>query len=268
MSNLTAVYPAAGLSSRFDGKIKCLSRVGQNNETLIELSMNQAIVAGFNKFVIITSKVTLDPIKEVLGDSYKDIPVKYCIQETPEYRLKPFGTGHALLSAKGLVNEPFLYLSSDEIYGVDTFKTVFNFLKQGKDNYCIPGFRLKNVLPNNGTVNRGLIKEKDHALEKIKEQFNISVDDIPSKFTGEELISVSICGLQSNIFEFLKDDFENFLKQYPTDEKKEFLLVDSITNFAKQKNKKITVIPTNGVLLSLTNPEDEEIMRQKLINSN
>ncbi len=264
METLTAVYPAAGISSRFGGKIKALARVGPNNETLLEISMKNAKEAGFNNFVIIASDKTIGPLKEEIKDSFKGIPVNYCIQPKPAYRQKPFGTTHALLSAKDLVNEPFIYLSSDEIYSVNTLKLVADYLKTNKNSYCIPGYRLKNVLPEQGTVNRGMIIEKNNYLEKIEEQFNISVKDIPGKYTGNELISVSICGLQPAFFSYLEKDFNKFLETHKEDPVTECLLVDSLTNFTKETGIKIEIIPTEDELISLTNPEDEAKVREKL----
>ncbi len=262
--NLTAVFPAAGVASRFGGKIKGLVRVGVSDETLLEVSMGQCKEAGFNKFVIIVSDKTLEPLKDVFGDSFLDIPVKYCIQETPSYRQKPFGTGHALLSAKELVNEPLLYLSSDEIYGLETLKSVADYLKTNEKGYCIPAYRLKNVLPEKGTVNRGMIIEKEGSLDRIEEQFAISMEDIPSKYTGEEFISMSVCGLQPEILDFLEKDFDKFLEENKDNPNSEYLLVDGITNHAKESGINVVLIPTEDKPLSLTNPEDEEKMREQL----
>ncbi len=262
--NLTAVFPAAGLSFRFGGKIKALARVGPNNETLLDVSMDQAKEAGFNKFVIITSDKTIKPLKDVFGDSFKGIPIKYCIQKTPDYRQKPFGTGHALLSAKDLVKESHLYLSSDEIYGLKTLKAVADYLRTNKNGYCIPAYRLKNVLPQEGTVNRGMIIENGNSLERIEEQFKISLQDIPSKYTGEEFISMSVCGLNHEILEYLEKDFNRFLEKHKDDPVAEYLLVDGITNLIKEKGANVVLLPTEDKPLSLTNPEDEEKMRKQL----
>jgi len=267
MTNLTAVYMAAGLSSRFGGRIKALIKVGNNNETLMGLSMNQAKQAGFNKFVIVVSDKTLEPLKEYYKDSFNQIPVEYCIQDTPDYREKPLGTAHATICAKNLVNEPFIVLNSDDIYGLDTLKKLADYLTANEKGYCLPGYLLKNCLPEQGTVNRGWIKvDKENFLTSIEEQFNISKTDIPSKYTGNELISMNIFGLQPDFFEFAEEDLRNFLEINKDDKTKEFLLPHVVTEFKNQTNKKIAVIQTNDIPLGVTNPEDEEKLRQILKN--
>ncbi len=264
MGKITAVYLAAGVSSRFGGRIKALAKVGPNNEPMMGVSMEQAKQAGFDNFVIIAGDKTLEPLKNEFKDSFKSIPVSYCVQSTPKYRKKPFGTTQALLSAKELVNGPFIVLNSDDLYGKETLKIVYDSLKSNKDSYCVPGYFLKNVLPEQGTVNRGVIKEKDGSLEKIEEEFNISVDDIPDKFTGEELISMNLFALQSEFFDFAEKDFNEFLESNKDDPVTECLLPDTITKFIKQNSIKMKVIPTEDKPLSITNPEDEAKVKKQL----
>ena len=260
---LTAIYLAAGASSRFGGKCKALVELGPNNESLLELSMQQAKKAGFDNFIFIVSDKTIDDIKKCFGDKFEDIPIKYAIQEMPDWREKPVGTSHALLSAKELVNEPFIVLNSDDIYGEFTFKAVADYMKN-ENAYCLPGYRLKNVLAEEGTVNRGLIKEKGGFVEKIEEQFNVSKDDIPSKYTGKEFISMNLFGLQPKFLEFLEKDFKVFLEENKENPKKEWLLPDSITKFKEQTKINIKVIPTPDKWIGITHPEDEEKARNAL----
>jgi UTP-glucose-1-phosphate uridylyltransferase len=267
MEKTTAIYLAAGLSSRFGGRIKALIKVGPNNETLLELSMIQAIKAGFNKFVIVVSDKTIEPIKDYFKESFREIPIKYAIQTTPEYREKPLGTSHALLSAKDMINEPFIILNSDDIYGVETLTKLVDYIINEK-GYCLPGYKLKNSIPEQGTVNRGWIKPLEGLfVDVIEEQFNISMEDIPFKYSGEELISMNIFGLQPDFFEFLEKDFNDFKEKNKEDTKKEWLLLDSVTNFTKQTGTKVKVLPTDDIPIGVTNPEDEEIVRKKLKGS-
>jgi|TARA_B100002003_G_scaffold241302_1_gene262831 NDP-sugar pyrophosphorylase family protein len=262
--DLTAVYLAAGLSSRFGGTVKALIKIGPNNESLMELSMNEAIEAGFNSFIIIVSPKTLEPLKNYFKEDFKGHPVKYAIQETPEYRKKPFGTTHALLSAKDVVNSPFIVLNSDDLYGINTLKLVADYLQTNDECYCLPGYRLKNTLPDKGGVNRGIIHEKEEIIERIDEKFNISKQEIPEKYNGEELVSMNLFGLQPKFLEYIKGDFAMFLDRCKDDPSTECLLPDSITRFTKAHNIKMAVIPTEDVPIGVTNPEDEEIVRNLL----
>lgn len=264
MQTLTAIYLAAGLSSRFGGRIKALVKVGPNNETLIEISMNQAIEAGFDNFIIVVSEKTFQQFKDFFNDSYKGIPIHYCFQKTPAYREKPFGTSHATLSAKDLINGPFIVLNSDDIYGKTTLKRIAEYMKN-KDAYCLPGYELKNVLSDKGGVNRGLIKtDKDGFVISVEEQFNVKKDDIPSKYRPDDLISMNLFGLQKDFIEFLDKDFKNFLEGSNGDQKKEWLLPGSITRFKDLTGKKVKVIRTPDSWIGLTHPEDEQEVKQKL----
>lgn len=255
---LTAVYLAAGISSRFGGRIKALTRVGPNNETLLEISMSQAKKAGFNSFVIVTSHKTLNPLKDFFKDSFQKIKISYCIQETPEYREKPFGTAHATLSAKELINGPFIVLNSDDIYGENTLKVIADYLKKSKDAYCLPGYKLINVLSEKGGVNRGLIKtDKNGVVESIEEKFNITIKDIPLKYKADDLFSMNLFGMQKDFIDFLDKDFKKFLEENKEDPKIEWLLPETITKFKSLYHKKIAVLPTPDKWIVLTYPEDE-----------
>ena len=265
---VTAVYLAAGVSSRFGGRIKALVKIGKNNESLLEISMNQAKEAGFEKFVLIVSDKTFEPIKKEFGASFNGIPINYCFQKTPSYRIKPLGTADAVLAAKDLVEGAFIILNSDDLYGKNAIKKVAEYMKNNKDAYCIPGYLLKNVLPDAGTVNRGIIKQKKGDwLSGIKETFKISKQDIPSRFKGNELISMNFFAMQEDFMDFNEKFVDDFIKKYPNDPDKECLLPDSISEFLKKTKKKMKVIPVEDVWLGLTNPEDEELVREKIRNS-
>lgn len=261
---LTAVYLAAGVSSRFGGRIKALAKVGKEGECFLRISMQQAKDAGFDKFVLIVSDKTYNLIKAEFGDEFDKIPIKYCFQKTPDYRKKPLGTADAVLAAKELVYGPFIIINSDDLYGKNAINKIAEYMSDNEDVYCIPGYLMKNVLPDEGTVNRGIIHEKDGWLANIVETFKISRSDIPSKFSGNELISMNFFGLQKEFLDFDKRFVEDFLKKYPKDPDKECLLPDAISEFLKKTKNKMKVIPVEDIWLGLTNPEDEEIVRDKI----
>ena len=265
MEGITAVYLAAGISSRFGGRIKALARVGPNNETLLEISMNQAKEAGVDNFVIIASDKTSEPLRQVFGSSFKGIPISYCLQKTPEYRKKPFGTSHALMSAKDFIDGLFIVLNSDDIYGAKTVRLVCDYLRSNKEAYCMPGYRLKNCIPKKGTVNRGIVTVKDNSiLDRIIETFGISEKNIPAKLSGDELVSMNLFGLQPRFFPYLDDEFKAFLEACKDAPAEELFLPETISNFIKKNNLKMAVIPTDDIPIGLTNPQDEEIAREKL----
>jgi NDP-sugar pyrophosphorylase family protein len=261
-TKLTAVFLTAGTSSRFGGKMKFLARIGPNNETLLELSLNQTVFAGFDNFVFVASEKSLNPLKDEFGTEFKNIPISYCIQQTPEYREKPFGTAHALLSAKESVKSAFIVLNSDDIYGKNTLKSIIDYLKENKGHYCLAGYKAKNVLSKEKS-NKGYIKTDDNLfLKSIEEKLGVTIYDIPSKFKEDSFLSLNLFGLQPAFLDYLEEVFKQFIEdKHPS---KEFMLPNEVGDFMKKNLIKVKVIPTDDTQISLTFPEDEEVVRNKL----
>jgi len=157
-NKITAVYLAAGLSSRFGGIFKAMVKVGPKDESLLELSMKQTKKAGITDFVFVVSNKTINILKDNFKDSFEDLPIKYVFQETPDYRERPFGTAHALLSAKKYVFNKFIVLNSDDLYGEHTLKLVIDYLTKKKDSYCMAGYKLKNTISNIGELIEDYLK--------------------------------------------------------------------------------------------------------------
>ena len=167
--DLTLLVLAAGMGSRYGG-LKQLDQVGPSGETIIDYSVYDAIEAGFNKIVFIIRRDIEKDMKELLFDKYsKKVKVEYVFQELenipeginlPAERVKPWGTGHAVLMAKDVIHEPFVVINADDFYGKSAFKVVADYMKsfdnnlQGKN--CMAGYRLKNTLSEHGTVSRGV----------------------------------------------------------------------------------------------------------------
>ena len=138
MKNATLVVMAAGIGSRFGGGIKQLEPMGPNGEIIMDYSIYDAKEAGFNKVVFIIRKDLEKDFKEVIGNRIeKVIDVEYAFQEidnlpegypVPAGRTKPWGTGQAILSCKGIVNEPFVVINADDYYGKTGFKKVYEYL--------------------------------------------------------------------------------------------------------------------------------------------
>lgn len=157
------VIMAAGIGSRFGDGVKQLTPVGQNGELIIDYSIYDAIQAGFNKIIFIIRKDIEKDFKEIIGNRIeafcktKNIDVQYAYQEITDIpakfidsnnRTKPWGTGHAVLSAKHLINEPFVVINADDYYGKTIFKKMHDFICESTDS-CMAGFVLKNTLSKN-----------------------------------------------------------------------------------------------------------------------
>ena len=163
----TLVVLAAGMASRY-GSMKQTQGFGPSGETIMEYSIYDAIRAGFGKVVFLIREEFETMFRENFGNKLeKKIKVGYAFQELamftegytiPEERKKPWGTAHAVLCCKGIVNEPFAVINADDFYGWDGFVKAYNFLTAAAagDNYAIIGYELKKTLSDNGSVSRGV----------------------------------------------------------------------------------------------------------------
>lgn len=264
-SSFYGVYLAAGLSSRFGYRIKCLQEVGRYGETLLELSVRQLQKQSVSAIVIIVSDATYAEIHAVVGDSFVGIPVRYAFQVTPPYRKKPLGTVAALLSARHLLDRPFLVLNGDTLYGNFALERVCTHIKY-ENTPCMPGYPLRDVLPRSGNVNRAIIRVEGSCLNEIVEQYDISTEDIKcGKYSGDELTSMNIFGLQPTILRFAKRKLDQWLQQNPTEDTAEYILSTMLNDLLPEEDIKTSVYGVdNSIPLELTNPEDFAYVRNNL----
>ena len=264
MENLALVYMVAGMSSRF-GKVKQFAKVGPNNETLIEYSLNQALKAGFSKIIFIVGEKTEHGFKEMFKDSYKGIPVYYALQSfDKEKRDKPLGTVDALCSALPFLDCNFIICNGDDIYGENSFKLLAENIKNKKSCATL-GYKLKKVLSETGDVNRGIFEIENEKVKSIKEVFNINLKNLNEKNLKEEsLASMNIFALTPEIVPELKNILEDFKEKNKEDRKAECLLPQELGNLIKAKKIDMEIFPTEENWLGLTNPEDEEKVRNQI----
>lgn len=259
----------AGMSSRFGGKIKQFAKVGKNDETLIEVSMNQAIKAGFKEIIFIIGNMTEAPFKEKFGSSYKEVPVKYAKQTfDPKERDKPWGTVDALVCAKDVIDGPFALCNGDDIYGREAFEAVKDFLeKETNPNAGVSvGYELGKVVSENGGVNRGVYSfNKENFITGLVEYFNIEKDSLKEQGLNEKtLVSMNLFGLNKNILDLLIKKLEDFKKTNAGDRKAECLLPVELGNLIKENKIKIKLLPTKDQWFGVTNPDDEPTVRAAL----
>ena len=209
----TLLIMAAGIGSRFGTGIKQLEPVDDNNHIIMDYSVHDAIEAGFNHIVFIIRKDIEKEFKEVIGNRIENIckahevTVDYAFQNIndipeslPEGRTKPWGTGQAVLSAKRVIDSPFIVINADDYYGKDGFSAVHEYLINGGKS-CMAGFVLKNTLSDNGGVTRGICKmDAENNLTEVIETKNIvktskgaEESDIPSPTSAHGSDDVFLC---------------------------------------------------------------------------
>ena len=272
MKNLTLLVMAAGMGSRYGG-LKQLDSVGPNGETIIDYSVSDAIKAGFNKVVFIIRKEFAEEFKNKVTKKYDDkIQVQFAFQELdnlpmgfecPQDREKPWGTGHAILSAKPYINEPFVVINGDDYYGYDSFKVIADYYKKENANFSMVAFRLDNTLSKFGSVKRGLCEVNNHFLtsvvetedlERIGEKISSNRD---IELSGNEPVSMNMWGFTPKLFDYLEQMIVEFLNEYGNELKSEFLIPSVINELILSNQEKITVLNTNSNWFGVTYKEDK-----------
>ena len=280
---------AAGLGSRY-GSLKQIDRIGPSGERIIDYSVYDAIRAGFGKIVYVIRKSFEQEFKEVIIDSLpKNIESEYVFQELDSVntesrfnteRLKPWGTGHALLSAASAINNSFAVINADDFYGANSFKLACDFLtstSEMKTEHALIGFKLVNTLSEYGTVSRGICEIDDYnyitsiieRTEIKKENEKISYKDNDGNWvnlTGEEIISMNMFAFKPSVFSKFYECFSNFIKIKGNDLKSEFYLPFGVDQVIKSEAGKVNLLITNEQWFGLTYIEDKKIVREKINN--
>lgn len=283
----TLVILAAGLGSRFGGDgLKQIEPVGPNGEIIIDYSIHDAIEAGFDKVVFIIRKHIAEAFHEAIGDRIaKKIPVEYAYQELDDLpegfsvgkRVKPWGTGHAILVCKDIIDTPFAVINSDDYYGKQGLQLVHDFLVAGGPydgsalRVCMAGYHLNNTLSDHGGVTRGVCRSKDGYLTSISETKGIEkiggraavVDGHKTTFFPDDtLCSMNLWGYPREFIDTLDDGFKVFLRNLqPGDLTSEYLLPDIVGEDIEKNVATVKVLPTNDHWFGMTYKEDTEPTR-------
>lgn len=290
---------AAGIGSRFGEGIKQLASVGPSGEIIMDYSIFDAIEAGFNEVVFVIRHDIEQDFKEIIGNRIeKVIPVKYAFQElgdvpegfcVPQNRTKPWGTGQALLAAKGLIENPFVVINADDYYGKEAFVKLHDYLVShsekttDKYNICMAGFILKNTLSENGGVTRGICEvDGSGNLSKVTETYEIQWKDSrlsaldeggnPVNVNENQIVSMNMWGIQPEFLDELERGFKEFLLHLEKENLKSEYLLPAIMNQLLQENRaSVKVLETNDKWFGVTYQEDKKSVTesiQKLIKQN
>jgi len=282
----TLLILAAGMGSRFGG-LKQVEPVGPNGEAIIDYSIYDAIRAGFGKVVFIIRESFADAFKENFDAKLKGkIEVEYVYQELdmlpegfklPEGREKPWGTAHAILVAKNVINEPFCALNADDFYGFNAYKAMAKFLTESEDSmeYSMVGYKLNDTLSEFGSVSRGICGEdKNNNLVKIVETLKIikrgneiiSIENDGSEtlLTGNEIASMNNWGFKPSVFEQLEKRFSQFLKTEIDKPKSEMYIPSVVFDLIDDKVATVKVLEANSPWFGVTYKEDKPFVIEKI----
>ncbi len=291
MKETTLVIMAAGMGSRFGEGIKQLEPMGPNKEIIMDYSVYDAMEAGFNKVVFVTRSDLLDILKEVIGNRVeKKFPVQYVIQElsdipegfqVPSDRTKPWGTGQAVLSCKGVVDTPFLVINADDYYGKDAFKLIHDYLiadhsTDRQYDFCMAGFILGNTLSDHGGVTRGIcVLDENGKLAGVNETKGIvktskgaTCEDGKGNIVPCDVhshVSMNMWGFTPDFLDALEEGFRDFLAGLEEgDTNSEFLLPMFVDALIQNGRASVSVLETKDKWFGVTYKEDKPIVVESI----
>ncbi len=286
MKNTTLVIMAAGIGSRFGGGIKQLEPVGPGGEIIMDYSIYDALQAGFDKIVFVIRRDLEKDFREVIGNRIEKVAnVAYAFQEIdalpegftkPSRRTKPWGTGQAVLSARDLVEGPFMVINADDYYGKEGFRKIHDYMihQMQEDcsvyDLCMGGFLLENTLSENGGVTRGICQvDRDNLLQTVVETYDIRLEDGKLHAADEQghpvavqagcHASMNMWGFPASFMNVLEEGFPEFLAGIKEgDVKSEYLLPMVINQLLVQGRATVKVLETPDKWFGVTYKEDKQ----------
>ena len=286
---MTLFILAAGMGSRYGG-LKQIDRFTEHGEFIIDFSIYDAIKAGFDRIVFVIKKENYEIFKETVGHRIEDkIKVEYVFQgldslvpaeKIPADRVKPWGTTHALLCGKEVLNDGFAVINADDFYGRDAFFKAAEFTKNAEENDthdCMVGYMLGNTLTDNGSVARGeCYADENGMLTKITERTKLFKEEGGAWFEedGEKVhlpndtvVSMNFWGFGPKVFEGLDADFTEFLAvndKAADPLKTECLLPNTIGKMIKAGECDVKVLTTTAKWFGVTYADDKPDVIAKL----
>jgi len=278
--SLTLIVLAAGMGSRYGGLKQC-DPVGPSGETIMDYSVYDAVQAGFDRVIFVIRRDFEEEFKSSVGSKYESVvKVEYAFQSlddipagysVPDGRSKPWGTAHALRSARELIDGPFAAINADDFYGRDSFMRLAAFLKAADPDaseFALVGFRLDHTLSENGSVARGVCTVDDTGrLTAVTEMLKIvpvgeGAQDIsdpvnPVSYTGNERVSMNLWGFNPVFMKELITAFPAFLDENITDLKAEWYIPFVIDKMIQEGRTQVSVLPTESSWFGVTYREDK-----------
>ncbi len=286
MKKPTLLVMAAGLGSRY-GSLKQMDPFGPSGETIIDYSVYDARRAGFGKVVFVVREAILEDFKQTILSRFTDrIEVDYVLQEVdqvpdgvavPAERVKPWGTGHAVLVAAAKVQEPFAVINADDYYGAQSFQLMADYLTgvaHDAHEYCLLGYRLENTLSEHGHVSRGVCEIDDAGyLQQVTERTKIyrtddgdvvyEEDGTTVPLTGQETVSMNLMGFAPSAFAYFEEYFRDFIRERGQELKSEFYLPFVMNEVIQRQIARVKVVTTPDRWFGVTYQADKAVAQQR-----
>ena len=271
---MTLLLMAAGSGSRY-GKLKQFDDLGPNGEFLMEFAIYDAIQNNFEQIVVITKKENVAFLEEHLSKRIpNNIEFNVLAQELTDLpdgvtftgeRKKPWGTAHAVWTARKVIDGPFVVINADDFYGQSAYKKAADFMKSDNDAYALLGYTLKDTLSEHGSVSRGVCEVKGDNLVAVQERLklvqkenSIVDEDTNLEFTGDEQASMNFWVCRPSIFDKIESEFRIFLKDEDRIANSELYIPFMIQEMLQAKEIEVKCIPSGGDWFGVTYASDKE----------
>ncbi len=273
---MTLLLMAAGSGSRY-GKLKQFDDLGPNGEFLMEFAMYDALKNGFDHIVIITKKeyvqLAEDHMKGKLPSNVKLDVLAQEITDLPEgvvytgERPKPWGTAHAVWTARNVIDGPFVVINADDYYGKSAYEHAAKFMRQhpSDNTFALVGYTLKHTLSDHGPVSRGVCQVNGDRLVSVNERLKLEqngdhvVDhDSGNKYTGDENVSMNFWVCKPSIFEKIESDFRGFLADDESAKKGELYIPKIVQDMLQAGDISVKIVPSGGEWFGVTYASDRE----------
>ncbi|MFT6370477.1 MAG: NDP-sugar pyrophosphorylase family protein [Maribacter sp.] len=277
---MTLLLMAAGSGSRY-GKLKQFDELGPKEEFLMEFAIYDAIKNDFKQIVVITKAENVSFLKEYLSEKLPStITLNVLAQELTDLpagvkfigeRKKPWGTAHAVWTARNVINGPFVVINADDFYGQVAYKKAADFMKSNGSAYSLLGYTLKDTLSEHGSVSRGVCKVSGDDLLSVEERLklvqkgNVVLDeDTGLEFTGDEQASMNFWICRTSIFAKIESEFKIFLNDEDRVANSELYLPFMIQEMLQAKEIEVKCIPSGGDWFGVTYASDKETSMESL----
>ena len=287
MKKPVLVVMAAGMGSRYGG-LKQIDPVGNHGQLIIDYSIYDAIRAGFETVVFVIKHEIEEDFKQAIGDRLsKIINVEYAYQElsdlpegyaVPEGRVKPWGTCHAILAARKVVDGPFAVINADDYYGPEAFKTIYDYLSTHGDDefyeFSMVGYLLGNTVTEHGHVARGVcVEDGDNFLMTVTERTRIEKDGENARFTeddgatwtelsGGTIVSMNLWGLSRAFIDEAWERFPAFLDKAMAENplKGEYFLPSVVSALIEEGKARVKVLRSGDKWYGVTYQADKPVV--------
>lgn len=277
---------AAGIGSRYGG-LKQVDGMGPGGESILEFSVFDAIRAGFGKVVFVIRRDIEAAFKEKVGQRIEPhIATEYAFQEITTgldwlgekpQRERPWGTGHAILSAKEYLNEPFVAINADDFYGADAFQTIGDFLQTecSPTKYGMVAYQIGNTLSENGTVSRGVCSTnaggfltdvvERHKIARHPDGIHFADESGTRHFlTDDTPVSMNFWGFHPTILQEIETQFRDFVLENKDNPKAEFYIPKVVNTLIEAGKVQVKVMNSDSQWYGVTYPDDKETVQSAL----